>query len=664
MNQLIKLQIFLVLFSVTISVLGAATDSLEKVLQSSIPDSTRIQIMGDLCFAYRGTDAEKAKHFGTEALQLSLKTNNLKGVAQSYNDLGILFFDEGNYTKASEYYNESLKIRQKLGDEKGIAAIYNKLGILHQTKGEFKEALKYQFKALKIYEAISFDYGTSYCLNNIAIIYYNLNKYDESLKFHKQSLLIKEKINDQSGISGSLSNIGNIYFSQKNYTEAITHFKKAERIQRERKELYYLASTLNNLGSCYKSLENYKEALKYITESYTIRLKLNDKVGQASCLLNTAQIQMHLNQFGPAIEMLKKGLAIALELGAKDELENYYQNLSEAHKATGDHKNALAFFKLRNAYRDSIYSEENNKQIAEMQTKYDTEKKEQQIALLTQEKKINERINERKHHTLLFSSAGLGIALILVCIILFMYRQKETANKRLIQLDREKNEFLGIAAHDLKNPLQTIIGFCQMQADYFDKLSKEKILKYSQNIEVSARRMIELINNLLDINAIEQGKIRSHPEFFDLYEQVTKTLSNFEYAAHQKNIQLVLDRKDSLTVTTDRYMVSQVFENLLSNAIKYSPSGKKIFVDLFSDQQMAGFSIKDEGPGMNEEDKRKMFGKFTRLSARPTGGESSNGLGLSIVKKLTDLIGGNITCESESGAGCCFVVRFPIATAS
>ncbi|MCC6684257.1 MAG: sensor histidine kinase, partial [Bacteroidia bacterium] len=83
-----------------------------------------------------------------------------------------------------------------------------------------------------------------------------------------------------------------------------------------------------------------------------------------------------------------------------------------------------------------------------------------------------------------------------------------------------------------------------------------------------------------------------------------------------------------------------------------------------SDNKMAGFIIKDEGPGINEEDRKKMFGKFTRLSARPTGGESSNGLGLSIVKKLTDLIGGNITCESEPGAGCCFIVRFPIAAAS
>jgi signal transduction histidine kinase len=643
--------------------MATVTDSLEKVLQFSMPDSTRIQVMGDLCFAYRASNADKAKYFGKEALKLSLKTNNLKGIAQSYNDLGILFFDEGNYPKAIEYYNESLKIRQKLGDEKGIAAIYNKLGILHQTKGEFKEALGFQFKALKIYEAISFDYGTSYCLNNIAIIYYNLNKYDESLKFHKQSLSIKEKINDQSGISGSLSNIGNIYFSQKNYSEAISHFKKAEKIQREREEIYYLASTLNNLGSCYKNLENYKEALKYITESYTIRLKLNDKVGQTSCLLNTAQIQMLRNQFGSAIEMLHKGLSIAHELGAKDELENYYENLSEAYKATGEHKKALSYFKLRNAYRDSIYSEENNKQIAEMQTKYDTEKKEQQIELLTREKKINEIVNERKQNTLLLSSAGLGLAVVLVLIILFMYRQKETANKRLILLDKEKNEFLGIAAHDLKNPLQTIIGFCQMQADYFDKLSKEKILKYSQNIEISARRMIELINNLLDINAIEQGRIKGNPEFFDMYEQVSKTLSNFDYAAKQKNIQFVLTRKNSLTITTDRYMFAQVFENLMSNALKYSPTNKKIFVDLFSDQMTAGFSIKDEGPGMNTEDKKKMFGKFTRLSARPTGGETSNGLGLSIVKKLTDLMGGNIICQSELGDGCCFIVRFPITTA-
>jgi signal transduction histidine kinase len=131
--------------------------------------------------------------------------------------------------------------------------------------------------------------------------------------------------------------------------------------------------------------------------------------------------------------------------------------------------------------------------------------------------------------------------------------------------------------------------------------------------------------------------------------------------AKQKSIQLHTSVADQLHVLLDKGYAEEVIENLLSNAIKFSPAGKNIFVKLTSSNNTALCEVRDEGPGLNEEDKKKLFKKYQRLSATPTGNESSTGLGLSIVKKFVNAMKGQIWCESEVGNGASFFVKFDLA---
>ncbi len=245
-------------------------------------------------------------------------------------------------------------------------------------------------------------------------------------------------------------------------------------------------------------------------------------------------------------------------------------------------------------------------------------------------------------------------------------------NLLLEGLNREKNEFLGVAAHDLKNPLQTIIMNTSMMRRYAEKLDENKRNDLLDRIEETSRRMHDIIEKLLDANAIESGKIEFHIESVPLVSDVRHLMQDYQPKANAKNITLhCTAENESLCALADKHRTMQVVENLLSNAIKFSPYGKNIFLTVTQKNnpntapnqahKVIRLEIRDEGPGLSDDDKEKLFGKFARLSARPTGGEHSTGLGLSIVKKLVEAMNGEIWCESELGNGATFIVELPSA---
>ncbi len=256
--------------------------------------------------------------------------------------------------------------------------------------------------------------------------------------------------------------------------------------------------------------------------------------------------------------------------------------------------------------------------------------------------------------------------------------QLATLNEQLIQLNNEKNEFLGVAAHDLKNPLGAVRWLAELLLNDNSNLSREREHEVLRNIIGSSERMFSIVTNLLDVNAIEQGTVNLEPEPVNLLIAVADVVANFEERARQKNITLHINNEISATnagIFVNPNILSQVLENLVSNAIKYSPNDKNIWVvvkeqptdtkeknSALKPTPCCLILVKDEGPGISEDDKKRLYGKFARLTAQPTGGEHSTGLGLFIVKKLVEAMHGRVWCESEVGngiAGATFIVEFP-----
>lgn len=231
-------------------------------------------------------------------------------------------------------------------------------------------------------------------------------------------------------------------------------------------------------------------------------------------------------------------------------------------------------------------------------------------------------------------------------------------NVELQKANKTKSELLQIAAHDLKDPLQVIIGYTDMlqmkfQGDQFAKDKLEKIYR-------STDHMIKLITGLLEIASIESGKLVLNETEINLGSLAKEVVSNNQPASEKKNQSIECEAGDGCIITGDRMLVQQVLENLVGNAVKFSPHGKTIWVTVVRQDVTVLVKVRDEGPGLTEEDKKKLFGKFQRLSAKPTGKESSTGLGLALTKELVVLHGGTIRVESEYGKGCEFIIELPM----
>jgi signal transduction histidine kinase len=242
-------------------------------------------------------------------------------------------------------------------------------------------------------------------------------------------------------------------------------------------------------------------------------------------------------------------------------------------------------------------------------------------------------------------------------------REVSEGNARLKKLDAEKNEFLGVAAHDLKNPLNIVMGFAEMIATGRPG-GPDRVKADARYIIEAAERMIALITQLLDVNAIEQGRFPLELEVCDLGKISSQVATSYATAAERKRISLfAAGPMMPAWVLADSRAAYRILDNLLSNAIKYSPPGGDIFVRIRNGPEGVAWEVQDQGAGLTAADQARLFQKFTKLSARPTAGESSTGLGLSIVKMLAVQMHGTVECKSIPGHGATFCVHLPTAQA-
>jgi signal transduction histidine kinase len=205
--------------------------------------------------------------------------------------------------------------------------------------------------------------------------------------------------------------------------------------------------------------------------------------------------------------------------------------------------------------------------------------------------------------------------------------------------------------------LTAIAGSAELMTMTDDRNQLNKLAKI---IGSAATRMRDLITNLLDVHAIEQGRFTSNIERCDIRALVEQTVENNQTAAARKDIVIRAGTSAGLWARADRAATLQILDNLISNALKYSPSNTTVHVHALPETGHILVKIRDEGPGISEADQKKLFQKFSRLSARPTGGESSTGLGLAIVKRLAEAMAGSIHCYSVPGAGATFLLRLPV----
>ena len=241
-----------------------------------------------------------------------------------------------------------------------------------------------------------------------------------------------------------------------------------------------------------------------------------------------------------------------------------------------------------------------------------------------------------------------------------MQRELSKKNMELAELNNIKNQFLGMAAHDLRNPLAIIINYSEFIEEEGENLSKDQ-LEFISQIKSSTKFMLNLVTDLLDVTAIEAGKINLNLESVDLITLLKNIIALNKPLAVKKIINILFtSSENSITLLLDRGKIEQVITNLITNAIKYSYSKTEILVELKKTDSEVIISVKDQGQGIEEKEINLLFKPFQKTSVKSTAGEKSTGLGLYIVKRIVDGHKGRIWVESEKGKGSTFSVSLPI----
>jgi signal transduction histidine kinase len=231
-------------------------------------------------------------------------------------------------------------------------------------------------------------------------------------------------------------------------------------------------------------------------------------------------------------------------------------------------------------------------------------------------------------------------------------------NQQSEQLVRERKQLVLLVSHDLKGPFNRIFALLQlleMESTSLSSEQKEYVGKMYQIIGDG----LNMVRNLVDVRKLEERGFDPQPEPLDITSVVTAIVSQYRITGVKKSIRVHLEAPGNVEFITDRNYLSRIVENLLSNAIKFSSGDKDVFVNIIKSETEIEISVRDEGPGISAEDQLKLYQRFQKLTARPTGGETSTGLGLSIVKQLLSSMGGSITCTSELDKGSTFRIRIP-----
>jgi len=275
---------------------------------------------------------------------------------------------------------------------------------------------------------------------------------------------------------------------------------------------------------------------------------------------------------------------------------------------------------------------------------------------------------ERKNLFIYLAISAIVFILIALFFLYRLVRLKINTNKSLSEkneqiqtqilelnaLNIEKNEMIEIVAHDLKNPLTSAMTISELLSSEKNTEDQGEYLRF---IKKSLNRMNSLVAKILEIKVLESSSFKTNYSNVDLKQVTEQVISALKIQSDNKKIRIVADL-DEVVTSLDRSLIVQIIDNLLSNAIKFSNHNTKVHITLKEKNQTIRFEIDDEGPGIREEDLPILFQKFQKLHARPTAGESSTGLGLSIVKKYVEAMKGKVWCESEFGKGAKFIVEF------
>ncbi len=434
-------------------------DSLQQQLVNA-KDTDKPVLLLKLANTLQYSDAEQAETYALQAKHLATQIQDFTHAAEAAGMQAQLRTQTGDFAKAQPLYEEALEHWKALNNESKIVSTQLELGNVYWRMGDYDKALTQCYDALKRAEALNDNALIADAVHQLGIINDLLGNYTVALEHHHRALELREALDDKEGIADSLNNIGIVHYFSGKFKEALENYMKSLDIRRAINDAEGIAKSLNNVGLAFKGLKQYDEALSYFEQAIQMREKLGDKYEVANISNNIADLYNLKKDFDAATPYLIHALQLATETDSKELVRENYELFSKLYAAQNDFHAALAYYKLSTEVKDSILNEQSQEAIADMQTKYETEKKEQQIAL--QQLALNQQALLRNS-----LMGGLFFIVILAFVMFNRYRFEKKTNQKLeeannlISLEKEKSDQLLLnilplrVANDLKETGKT-----------------------------------------------------------------------------------------------------------------------------------------------------------------------------------------------------------------
>ncbi len=568
--------------------------------------------------------------------------------------------NENNYSKAIELYQNCLKESQKQNDFTKIGTAYIGVGIAYDKSGIYDSSLSNYFKALKNYEIAKNEKKQAGTLKNIGNTYRIIRSYDKSHDFLQQALIKFQKINDSTGMANVFNDIGLTYMDEHNNTEAINHFKKVIYQYNKYATEEVKAFAFNNIAIIYSNIGKYDESFNNYSHSLQLMQQQNNQYGVALTLGDLGDLFNKKGSYTKSLEYSKQSLSISEKIVSKELMANAYRNLADCYTHLGDFKQAFIFLNKQMNVKDSIFKEQSARSYAEMETRYETEKKQKEIRLLELENNLKNIAITNQRRTFYLFLIVLAFILIIAVLLYRSYRIKQKANTALGLLNNKLNEanaskvkLLSILSHDLRSPVSNLFSFLQLQKQSPHRLTKEEQNEHGKQVSVAAENLLDAMEDLLIWTKSQMDNFNPADEEVNLFYFFDEIINLNSTAAANKNIQLLKDCPPNLSFCTDTNFLRIILRNLTSNAIKFTPENGTIHLIASKQNKTLTISVRDNGPGITPEHIQSIF-EWNSIRS------DSSGLGLKLAKEFTEKLNGVISVESQLGKGAEFQLVFPL----
>lgn len=426
-------------------------DSLQRLLNAAQADTEKVKLLLKIAMHYGSNDPEKALAYASRAAALAESAHfdqdtvvNAGFKAMAYRSQGMAHYFLGDYPKAIERLNKAVNLFEKAGDGEGLAGAYGWLGNTYYSKADFEKALEALLRALKIQEKLNNRAGIGASMNGIANIYHRQHNLAKALEYYFKSLVIKRETTDSVNVAYCYNNIGLAYAEAGNLAQSLEYHLKCLRLVEKHQDKKGMANSYGNIGELYMKQEKFADALTYLFKSLAISQEISDRNGIAASYYAIGLARSAMGELKKALEALAQALAVSQEIGDLDATKDAHRELALVYKRLGDYPFALRHLENYMQIKDSLMNEGNIRNLEEMQTRFETEKKEQEIQLLQKDQHIRElqlseqQANINRQRIVIYSATG-GLLLV-VALIFFIwksYREKQRINTGLERKNKE-----------------------------------------------------------------------------------------------------------------------------------------------------------------------------------------------------------------------------------